>query len=185
MAAGTESLTYEDLASLPEDGLRHEIISGNHSVTPSPSLRHQDIVLLLGRAILNHLDANGGGRVFVAPVDVRITERDVVVPDVVFVAADRLHILEGRLIDGTPSLIIEVVSDARMDRVRKRDLYAKAGVTEYWIADPEADRFEIYLSEGNTFAKPKILEPGEILRTPLIPGLEIDVATLLERATAD
>ena len=64
---------------------------------------------------------------------------------------------------GVPALVIEIVSDNRMDRVRKRDIYARVGVDEYWIVDPEADRIEVYRLIGNLYAKPEIYEAGETL----------------------
>jgi Uma2 family endonuclease len=65
--------------------------------------------------------------------------------------------------------------------VRKRDVYARFGVPEYWIVDPDADRIEVYRHDGVAYAKPEILEPGEQLTTPALPGLSIDVAHLLRR----
>jgi hypothetical protein len=62
MAAGG-ALTYEDLASFPDDGLRRELLDGELIVTPTPRLRHQDVVLRLAVAFVNHLSTHGGGRV--------------------------------------------------------------------------------------------------------------------------
>lgn len=177
----TRLLTYEDFAAYPDDLVRREIIGGEMFVTPSPIVRHQDIVLFLATAFSNHIRAHGGGRVFIAPLDVLLSEHDIVEPDVVYVATDRLDIVKEKHLVGAPSLLIEVVSDSRTDRVRKRALYARAGVPEYWIADPDADWVETYRLQDGVYGKPAIAVPGEILRTDLLPGLAIDLAALFAR----
>jgi Uma2 family endonuclease len=180
MAAGG-ALTYEDLASFPDDGLRRELLDGELIVTPAPRLRHQDVVLRLGMAFGNHLSAHGGGRVFIAPADVVLSDRDVLEPDVLFIADSQVSILTEANVRGAPSLVIEVLSDPRVDRVRKRDAYARFGVPEYWIADPDADRVEVYGLAGGRYAKPEIFEPGDRLTYAGLPGLTIDVAELFAR----
>ena len=177
----TKLLTYEDFAAYPDDLVRREIIGGEMFVTPSPIVRHQDVAGSLFNAFSNHVRTHGGGRVFIAPLDVLLSEHDIVEPDVVFVATDRLDIIEHKHLIGVPSLLIEVVSDARTDRVRKRQLYEGAGVPEYWIADPDADRVEIYRLRDGAYGKPEIMEPGETLTTDLLPGLSIDIASLFGR----
>jgi Uma2 family endonuclease len=180
MAAG-RALTYEDLASFPDDGLRRELLDGELIVTPAPRLRHQDIVLSLGMALRNYLSAHGGGRVFIAPADVILSEHDVVEPDVLFVADAQLSILTEANVQGVPALVIEVLSNPRIDRVRKRDAYARFGVPEYWIADPDADRVEVYRLAGDRYAKPEIFEPGDQLSYEGLPGLVVDVMALFAR----
>jgi len=175
-------LTYEDFLAFPDDGVRREIIDGEAFVTPAPIIRHQDLVGFLFNAFYDHVREHGGGRVFVSPVDVRLSDHDVVEPDVVFVAADRLEIIQETHIMGSPSLLIEVVSDPRTDRVRKRDLYAGAGVPEYWVVDPDADRVEVYRLETDRYPKPAIVEPGERFGTNLLPGVMIDAGDLFARA---
>lgn len=174
-------LTYEDFLTFPDDGVRREIVKGEVLVTPAPNVRHQTLVLRLASALHDHVSARGGGRAFVSPLDVRLSEHDIVDPDVIFVAEDRLSIIKEKFMLGSPSLLIEVVSDPRTDRVRKRDLYARSGVLEYWIADPDADRVEVHRLEGDHYGKPEILEPGEILETSLLPGLRMNLASLFER----
>ncbi len=171
-------LTYEEFLTFPDDGVRREIVDGKVLVTPAPNIRHQELVVRLCNAIYNHVRSQGGGRVFVSPLDVRLSEHDIVEPDVIFVGDDRLGIIEEKYILGSPSLLIEVVSDPRTDRVRKRELYARAGVPEYWIVDPDADRIEIYRLSGDHYGKPQILEPGETLETPLLPGLPVSLTEL-------
>lgn len=178
------ALTYDDLVSFPDDGLRRELLDGVLVVTASPVTRHQRIVGRLHYEFEAHLREHGGGEVFVAPLDVVLTPHDVVEPDVLFVAADQTRIATEKNIQGPPALVIEVVSDSRIDRVRKRDVYARERIAEYWIVDPDADRVEIYRPDGATsgrYGKPEILEPGDTLTYARLPGLAIDVAGLLAR----
>lgn len=181
MAAPQEQLTYADYLSFPDDGLRRELIGGELFVTPAPNVRHQRIALRIARALADHVDAHGGGEVFIAPCDVVLSDSDVVEPDVFFVASAISGAVTEANVQGPPSLVIEVVSDPRTDRVRKRDLYARHGVLEYWVVDPEADRIEVYHPSGGAYTKPEIFEPEETLSTPLLPGLALDVASLLRR----
>lgn len=172
-------LTYADFAAIPYDGLRRELIEGEIVVSPSPRTRHQDLVGRLFVVFSNHVDQHRGGRVFVSPYDVVFSDTDVVEPDVVFVADSKSTIITDANIQGVPSLLIEVVSNSRYDRIRKRDLYAKFCVPEYWIVDPDADRVEVYILETDRYAKPIIFEPGDLLTPRSLPGFQLDLAKLL------
>ena len=180
MPEGT-ALTYADLASFPDDGLRREIIDGALIVTPAPRLHHQEIVGRLFLAIAGFVAQHGGGKVYVAPADVVLSDRNVVEPDILFVATDQAEILTESNVQGPPALIIEVLSESRIDRVRKRDLYARFGVGEYWVVDPDADRVEVYRPTADGYAKPEIFEPGESLTYSRLPGLQIDLGKLFAR----
>jgi Uma2 family endonuclease len=171
-------LTYQDLLAFPDDGLRRELINGELIVSAAPYLRHQRILGRLHLALGNHVAAHGGGVVYLAPSDVILSDINVVEPDLVFIADSQLDIQTEANIQGVPSLLIEVLSNARVDRVRKRDLYASFGVSEYWIADPESDRVEVYLYDGAGYAKPVILEAGDEITYEGLPGLRIAVADL-------
>lgn len=171
--------TYEDYLDFPDDGKRYEIVGGEVFVTPAPNIRHQDIVGWLFVRLYEHVERHGGGRVFVAPLDVVLSSTDVVEPDIVFVAdADTDRITAANL-QGPPTLAVEVLSEARHDRVRKRRLYAQFGVAEYWIVDPEGERVEVYRLDGQTYPTPTLLEAGTELSTGHLPGFSIDVAMLL------
>ncbi len=175
------TFTYADLAAFPDDGLRREIIDGELIVSPSPRTRHQRIVARLFLVLGNHVEASGGGEVFFAPLDVVFSDRNVVEPDLLFVPDDRSEILTELNVQGSPALVVEVLSDPRIDRVRKRDLYARFGVPEYWVVDPDADRVEVYRLRGDQYGKPEIVEPGEILGYERLPGLSVDLTKLFMR----
>ena len=78
-------LTYDDYLQFPDDGLRHEIIEGEHYVTPSPSTRHQRILLKLSHLIQSYLETHPIGEIFVAPFDVLLSEFNVFEPDLVYI----------------------------------------------------------------------------------------------------
>jgi Uma2 family endonuclease len=175
------TFTYADLLDFPEDNLRREIIDGELFVTPSPVVRHQRILRDLAFTFWTNLKENGGGEMLFAPMDVVLSDTNVVEPDLMFIPDDRFGILTDKHIHGVPALMVEVVSDTRMDRVRKRDLYERFDVPEYWVVDPEADRVEVYRLTEDGYGKPKILEPGETLRYEGLPGFAIDLAQLFAR----
>jgi Uma2 family endonuclease len=170
-------LTWDDYVLFPEDGMRHELIDGEHYVTPAPFLRHQEIVGRLFLAIGNYLIAHPIGRVFVAPLDVILSKFDVVEPDLLYVSNDRAPELLKDWVRGAPDLVIEVGSEStrKRDETVKRALYERAGVIEYWIVDPEIDVVRIYRRGADRFERPAQLSPraGDVLTTDLLPGLEI------------
>lgn len=171
--------TYDDYVDLPDDGKRYELVEGEVHVTPAANTRHQDLVGWVFRRIADHVEHHGGGRVFVAPYDVVLSDTNVVEPDVLFVAdADTQRITKANL-QGPPTLAVEVLSDPRHDRVRKRQLYARYGVEEYWIVDPDGERVEVYRLEDGQYPTPTLLEAGTTLTTDLLPRLALDVAALL------
>lgn len=171
--------SYDDYVDFPDDGRRYEIVDGEVHVTPAANTRHQDLVLFVVRRIADHVDRSGGGRVFVAPYDVVLSPNDVVQPDVLFVAHPATHRITTANLQGPPTLAVEVLSDARHDRVRKRQLYARYGVEEYWIIDPDGERVEVYGLADGRYPTPTLLEAGATLATGLLPGLSIDVTELL------
>src|SRR5947209_1355320 len=187
----TSPFTYDDFVTFPDDGQRYELIDGEVYVTPAPNTRHQDVVLRLAVLLYQHVERHGGGRVYVAPTDVVLSTTNVVEPDVLFLTDAEIAKITRPNIQGAPRLAIEVLSDPRHDRVRKRRLYARFGVPEYWIVDPDSERVEVNrlacvagtpCAEGDDYPSPTIVEPGSILTTELLPGLEIDVGALLAEA---
>jgi Uma2 family endonuclease len=176
-------MTYQDLLRLPEDRLRHELIEGEHIVSPSPILRHQQIAFNLAFAIETFVRPRALGKVFMAPLDVLFSQLDVVEPDVLYVSQANAHRLRERYVEGAPDLAVEVLSpsSARIDRVKKLRLYERHGVREYWIADPAANTLEVYrLTAGGRLALEASLShaAGDVLETPLLAGLRIALSEI-------
>ncbi|MGH2830097.1 MAG: Uma2 family endonuclease [Actinomycetota bacterium] len=174
-------LTVDDYMAFPDDGIRRELIRGRVYVTPSATVRHQEIALEIATAFLLHLKEHGGGRVLIAPMDVILSRGDVVQPDVLFVADDRVQIVGEPNVAGAPTLCVEVLSNPRTDRVRKRALYEERGVPTYWIVDPKRDQVEVYTLDGDRYGDPVVVEPGGMLTLAELPEFSIDVAALLRR----
>ena len=178
-------LTYADFLLFPDDDrLRHEIIDGVHYVTAAPNLRHQELVLRLGLALGVHLeDRPDRGRLFMAPFDVVFSFHDIVEPDVIFVAPDQIDILTAKNIQGTPAMVIEILSPStrKRDRQIKRQLYERGGVREYWLVDPDANAVTIYRRQSDGSFPPiaTLSSDGQdTLTTPLLPEWSLDLKRL-------
>lgn len=183
MAAQIET-TYRwktrDLERLPDvPELRYEIIDGELIVSRRPDWRHQRITLFLGSKFFETVEALGG-RVLTEPGIVwgELME-DNVVPDVAVVLPDRLNILAGITLSGAPSIVIEIVSEGSIetDYVKKRNLYQRTGVQEYWIVDPFERRVEVWRFAHGT-ATWVSFGDGDTVTTPLVPGVSIVVSEL-------
>jgi Uma2 family endonuclease len=171
-------LTYDDFVLFPDDGQRHELIDGCHYVTPSPNVRHQVISGRLHALLWAYLDAHPIGHVFHAPLDVVLSDIDVVEPDLLYISNARADaIITPAHARGAPDLVAEIASPGtrRRDETIKRRLYERHGVSEYWVVDPELDVIRIYRRKGDAFARPTELrrKAGDILTTPLLPGFTL------------
>ncbi len=176
-------LTYDDFVLFPDDGKRHELIDGEHYVTPSPSIRHQEISGRLHLLIGAWLEEHPVGKIFFAPLDVLLSKFDVVEPDLLYVSNERAAtLLAGQHVTGAPDLVVEIGSPAtrKRDETIKRRLYERSGVVEYWIVDPDIDAIRVYCRVGDRFARAVELsrEGGDVLTTTLLRGLEIPLSRL-------
>lgn len=178
-------LTYEDYCLIPEDGKRHEIIDGEEYVSPAPTTPHQRIVQRLHLSLAPHVNKQSAGEIFIAPCDVLLSETDIVQPDVLFVSAEQDDIVKERGIEGTPALIAEVVSEGhrRHDEVRKRRLYARHGVPEYWVVDPALETVKVYREGEGGYDRVAELttEEDDTLTTPLLSDWGLALADLFRR----
>lgn len=178
-----EKLTYDDFLLFPDDGLRHELIDGEHYVTPSPSTRHQRISGNLYGTIWRYLRQHSIGQIFHAPFDVVFSHFDIVEPDLLYVSRERANeVLTPQHIRGVPNLVVEIGSKgtSKRDKTIKLELYESAGVDEYWIVDPSSDTVRVYRRVDGTFAPPIELrrDAGDSVTTPLMPGLSIELTTI-------
>lgn len=184
MAASAESVpkryTYPDLATFPDDHLRREIIDGELIVNAAPVTRHQKAVAAILVALFNYAKASGG-TALCAPYDVVFALDNVVEPDVLFIRSDHLDRLGAKFLEGPPDLVVEISSPStrRLELVRKRELYQRFGVPEYWYVDLELDRVEVYVLEEGGYPAPAIRYPGETLEPAGTPGLAVPVADAL------
>lgn len=174
--------TYEDYVLFPDDGKRHELIEGEHYVTPSPTTRHQRVLGDIFASLRRYLQTRPIGVVYFAPCDVVLSEQDVVQPDLLYISEARAHIVTDKNIQGAPDLVVEIVSESsrRLDELTKRKFYERFGVEEYWIVDPELDTMKIYTRSGDAFERARELskETGDTLESALFPGLSLALAEL-------
>jgi Uma2 family endonuclease len=183
-ARADSRLTYDDFLLFPDDGKRHELIDGEHYVTPSPNLRHQRLVGRLFLSIGNYLATHpGAGQVFLAPLDVVLSHHDVVEPDLLFVAGDQGTIMTEKNIQGPPALVIEVMSKStrKKDAQTKRRLFERTGVREYWLVDPELDLVQVLRAsaEGKLVRVDELAaEDDATLTTPLLAGWQLSMRAL-------
>jgi len=171
-------LTYDDFLLFPDDGKRHELIDGEHYVTPSPSRKHQAVVWNLAGIIAPYLESHPVGRAFVAPFDVIFSDFDVVEPDVLFISKARLEeVLTTKNVRGAPNLVVEIASRSTRsrDETLKRKLYQRFGVEEYWVIEPDDDTIVVYKYGDQGYRREFDLAAtrGDMLTTPLLPGLQL------------
>ncbi|MBI5244103.1 MAG: Uma2 family endonuclease [Elusimicrobia bacterium] len=175
-------LTYEDYLTFPDDGRRHQIIEGEHFMTPSPSRRHQEVCGNIYRPLFEHTQRTRSGKVYFSPMDVILSDEDVVQPDVLFISTARAAIITEKNIQGAPDLVVEVLSEAtrKTDLSIKRKLYAASGVLEYWVVDPELEAVSVYRAgqAGYDRAAELSLETKDSLKTPLLPGLSLPLCEI-------
>jgi len=174
-------LTYDDFVHFPDDGLRHELIDGEHYVTPSSNTKHQRVSINLTVLIGGWLEQHPVGQLFHAPFDVVFSHYDVVEPDLLYLSNARAaDALTAKHVRGVPELVVEIGSPGtrKRDETIKRRLYERTGVTEYWIVDPEKDAIRVHRREGDDFSRVSELsaDSGDVLTTSLLPGLEIPLA---------
>jgi Uma2 family endonuclease len=175
-------LTYDDYCLLPNNGRRYEVIDGELFVTPSPRRAHQNVVTQLSYYLVEFVRREERGRVYVAPFDVVFSLFDVVEPDILYVSKERASVVTEKNVQGAPDLVVEVLSvtTAEIDRTTKLKLYARYGVLEYWMIDPEECTAEIYRREARGFERVAKLQPSDSLTTPLLPGFSVLLRKLAE-----
>jgi Uma2 family endonuclease len=178
-------LTYDDFVLFPDDGNRHELIDGEHYVTPSPNIRHQRISGNLYLLIGTWLQQHPIGQLYYAPLDVIFSKFDVVEPDLLYMSNERAAQIATQMhVQGVPELVIEIASPGtrKRDETIKRHLYERSGVTEYWVIDPDLDVVRVYRRSGDRFERPIELsrESNDVLATPLLAGLDLPLPRIFK-----
>jgi len=173
--AAQPRVSFADLERWPEDGRRYELYDGEVFEIPSPILLHQLVSGRLYLALAAYVQTHGGA-VFYAPLDIVLTEFDVVQPDLLLFTRDREHLLNLRRVTRhAPDLAIEILSPGTggNDRGRKMELLARHGVREYWLVDPEAVAIEVHWLTGTRSALASTAGPSDRVQSPLLPDLSI------------
>ena len=170
--------TYRDYKSLPEsETKRYELIEGELIMVPSPNIYHQRVSGKIEFLLRDFVEKNKLGEVFYAPCDVHLGD-NVVQPDILFISKEHSYVIVEEEVKGAPELVIEILSPAtaRRDRTIKRALYARYGVSEYWLVDPEEKIIEVLTLKKESYEAFSIYKNADTLNSPLLPGLSINLA---------
>ncbi|MBM2834175.1 MAG: Uma2 family endonuclease [Candidatus Brocadiaceae bacterium] len=176
----TQKYTWDDYRTWP-DNERWEIIDGvAYNMTPAPSVKHQNVAGNFFSQLKQKL-ANKTCKPFIAPVDVILSEYDIVQPDV-FVVCDKNKITEAN-IKGAPDLVVEILSPATAlkDLREKKNLYEKFGVKEYTVIDPLEEYVERFCLGGDgIYNKGEVFGPQEVLPLKSLEGIEVNLWEVFE-----
>jgi Uma2 family endonuclease len=175
--------TWEDYLRLPDDGQRYEIIEGVLYVAAAPTFAHQFSAFQLARLLADFADAAHLGLVLMAPFGVRLPGvADPVEPDIMFFRSGNEPQDGDKYFRGTPDLVVEVLSPgtSHVDRGVKFDAYEKAGVAEYWLADPRTRSITVYHLNATRRKYDELgrFGPGESVCSMVLVGFEAAVVVL-------
>ena len=183
MTSTETKLTYESYLKTPDDE-RYELLDGELLVMePAPLTTHQYVLGNLHHAVRSFLDEHNLGEVYISPTDVVLSDTNVMQPDLLFVSAERAHIVTRENIQGAPELVVEVLSPstAERDKTLKLDLYARHGVKEYWLVDPNAKTVMVLLLGERGFEAVGTYGEGQILTSPTLAGFSLNLAGQFRR----
>ena len=175
-------LTYDDYCRTPE-GLRYELVEGDLRMVPSPNVFHQEISGRLYEKLLVWVRGQGLGVVYYAPMDVVLSEHNVVQPDLLYVSRERRGIIKEANIWGVPDLVVEILSPSttQWDRVNKRQVYERFGVRELWFVDPVGRSIEVAARNETKLETLQVYLPGTALQSLILPGLALSLDKLFRQ----
>jgi Uma2 family endonuclease len=163
-----------------------EFSHGWLEVLPMPTTSHQRLLLWLV-GLLRAFDPESNlGTALIAPLRVRLWPGKFREPDVVFMLQKHAHRIGEDFWRGA-DLVMEIVSgskeDRRRDLVTKRREYARAGISEYWIVDPEEERIIVLRLAGKRYMVHGKFPKGTVATSHLLRGFTVDVSEAFARAT--
>ena len=177
-------MSLDEFLALGETDERLELIDGALYIMSTPTKDHQ---FLLARLIVYfelYLDAftPAPAEVYQDITTILSPElQRVVEPDLVVILGGRNDIGGLIYVEGVPDIVVEILSSDRShDLVRKRQIYAEAGVREYWIFDPRHDTVTLLDLRGGVYVARATLAAGDTLTTPLLPGLAVPLADVFQ-----
>lgn len=151
---------------------KYELIGGEFFMTPAPTFFHQRKLRELGIKIAEFLKKTGQGEVVYAPVDVILSDTDVIQPDIVFISKDNYRIIKKKGVVGSPDLVVEIVSknSKKMDYKTKRELYEKHRIKEYWIVDQENEEIKVLVLDEGKYKTYGIFRGDDITSSKVLTG---------------
>ena len=171
--------TYKDYLKTPEDK-RYELIEGELIMTPSPVPYHQWISKNILYELEQFVRERKIGKVFDAPCDVYLDDENVLQPDILFISNEHAGIIGEKNVQGAPDLVIEILSPGTRtkDLATKRKIYAKFGVREYWVVDPDANTVEILTLKDEGYVTSAICRESDRALSPLLPQLRLKLTKI-------
>src|SRR5262245_13946747 len=175
-AKRTVKLGYKEYCAIPEDGKRHEIINGEHFVNPAPDTYHQTLSRRIQFQLYSQIELTGLGQVFDAPCDALLSEHDIVQPDLIIVLHNRGGIITRANIQGTPDLVVEILSPSTSanDRHLKKELYCRCKIAEYWIVDPVDHEVQQFVLRDEEYAS--LGRHTERVELQSVPGVSVNLS---------
>lgn len=169
--------TFEDVASLPDDEMRYEILAGVLYMAPPPVDVHQYANNRIQTFLTIHVEFVERGRVVGPPYEVRLSDADVLQPDVTVVLKEHFDRLTRRGTVGAPDLVVEIASPstATYDRRGKFSAYERGGVPEYWIVDPYARTVEVWVFTDGRYVSRGVFEGTAKLPSVVVPEFPVAV----------
>ena len=171
--------TYQDYLDIPGDD-RYELINGEFILVSAPNTGHQFASMGFSLELGGFVRDRDLGWVIAAPFEVVLTDPEginIIQPDIIFVSREREHIITRANIQGAPDLLVEILSPStgRLDRTTKRDLYARHGVKEYWLADPDAQTITVMLLKDGAFETVGDYGIEDTLTSPILEGFSVSL----------
>jgi Uma2 family endonuclease len=158
-----------------------ELSDGYIEVLPMPTPKHQKIVLLLYRILFSFIESRSLGMLLVAPLSVRLWADKFREPDLIFIFAHHAHYESEDCWNGA-DLVVEITSPSNSDHdlVTKRTEYARAGIPEYWIVNPQTEQITVLRLENDTYIEHGVFKRGETATSALLEGFAVDVHAVLD-----
>ncbi|HLE27088.1 MAG TPA: Uma2 family endonuclease [Anaerolineales bacterium] len=172
--------TYDRYLRETADGEYFTIIAGEKIMSPSPTVFHQHILLNLGALLQAWARQSQKGRIGVAPLDLVLAEGDVVQPDLIFVLNEHAEGWKEKNFRDAPDLVVEILSpgSVKLDREKKRALYARYGIPEFWIVSPGERTVEVLRLQGQPYETAVLLDEDDRLESPRLAGFTCAVKDL-------
>jgi len=173
--------TEEDYFSLPDTNRYVELSEGRLIMPPHPTYTHQAVLEELYVHLRTFVREHNLGVVRIAPLPVRLWPGKIREPDIFFIGKEHSDRI-GERVCGVPDLVVEVLSSStqRTDRIEKFSEYARAGVREYWLVDPEKKTVEIYVLKQGAYVLIDKYNTNQIAKSEILPGFNVNVNDLMD-----
>jgi Uma2 family endonuclease len=172
--------SYDEYHTLG-DNQRYEVIDGELLMLPAPDVQHQAWIRELTLGLGGFIKAHGLGQLLPSPIDVVLDTENIVQPDLTFVGRSALGTIGKKSVVGAPTLVVEVVSLSTIgvDRYKKRRLYARFGVAEFWVIDPGNAAVEVLVLNGQDYDLASVAAKQGRIRSSVLEGFEVEVGDLI------